>query len=519
MLLLEGHQIVIEIQGNTLLKAEKLTIHQQDRIGLIGKNGTGKSTLLHILARKQKPTKGTINSDVTTFLLPQLKEMVDGKSGGEMTQAYIQQAIQESPTILFADEPTTHLDKEHIEWLEQKLRNWSGAFVIVSHDRAFLDQLCTTIWEIEDSNLNMYNGNYSSYIEQKDHHRSHHHEEYDKYMKEKNKLERAIAGKEKRAAKATKKPKNVSRSEAKITGAKPYFAKKQKKLQQTAKALETRLEKIEEIEKPKDLTELKMEIPNQEAFHGRMIIRVEQLVGQIDNRTLWSKQSFFIYGGEKIAIIGKNGSGKTTLLNQLISPNKEVSISPAVIVGYLSQHLSLLQTKESILMNVKETSKQSETLIRTVLARLHFLGQDVHKPVHVLSGGERVKVALAKLFVSHCNTLILDEPTTFLDIEAVKALEALLQEYEGTVLFVSHDRQFIKSVATKVIEINQKKLHVFAGTYEEYQAHKERPTQNSDDRKLIIETRITEILSLLSISPSDQLEKEFQQLLAEKKKL
>ncbi|WP_062048872.1 Vga family ABC-F type ribosomal protection protein [Bacillus sp. JCM 19034] len=520
MLLLEGHHIKIEIQGNLLLDIDRLTIHQHDRIGLIGKNGAGKSTLLHVLAHKQLPSKGYINCHVTSLLLPQLKQKNKEQSGGELTQSYIQQALQKAPALLFADEPTTHLDKEHIVWLEQEFKRWSGAFVIVSHDRAFLDQVCTTIWEIEDYHLHVYKGNYSSYIEQKERKSSFLHHEYENYIREKKKLETAIQAKEKRAARATKKPKNVHRSEAKITGAKPYFAKKQKKLQQTAKALETRLEKLDKVEKPRENTEIKMDIANHEDFYGRTIIRVEQLEGKINQRILWNKESFFIKGGDKVAIIGNNGSGKTTLLNTLLSRNKAVSISPAVIVGYLSQHLTLLKAEDRILDTVKETSKQNVTLIRTVLARLHFIGDDVHKKIDVLSGGERVKVALAKLFVSDSNTLILDEPTTFLDIEAVKALESLLQEYIGTVLFVSHDRHFVNNIATKMIEIKNNQLHVFDGTYEEYQAHIITPPRNHHaNRKLMIETRLTEVLSLLSMKPTEQLEQEFQQLLTEKKRL
>jgi len=175
---------------------------------------------------------------------------------------------------------------------------------------------------------------------------------------------------------------------------------------------------------------------------------------------------------------------------------------------------------KTILENVSSTSVQTESFVRTVLARLHFFRDDVYKEVNVLSGGERIKVALAKLFVSDINTLILDEPTNFLDLESVEALESLLQEYEGTILFVSHDRRFIEKVGTKILAIENSEIQIFDGTYEEYKNYE--PQEERDDlaeQKLLIETKITEVLSRLSIEPSEALDREFQALLAEKRKI
>ena len=162
------------------------------------------------------------------------------------------------------------------------------------------------------------------------------------------------------------------------------------------------------------------------------------------------------------------------------------------------------------------TSIQEETIVRTILARLHFFREDVHKKVNVLSGGERVKVALAKLFVSNINTLVLDEPTNFLDLEAIEALESLLKEYEGTVIFVSHDREFIDQVAAKIAAFENGKIQFFDGTYEQY---KKKTDEGNEEERLIIETKISEVLSRLSLEPSEQLEKEFQSLIDQKRQL
>lgn len=520
MLLLEANNIKLYVKDRLLIDVEKLQIHHNDRIGLVGRNGSGKTTLLEVLAKRRAADSGTVNTFGICELLPQLKTTDTTKSGGEVTQEYINEALAKNPKVLLADEPTTNLDTEHIEWLERKLLSWQGAFVIVSHDRAFLDALCTTIWEISAGKVKEYKGNYTHYVEQKELERRQQEVAYEKYERKKKQLEEALKLKVQRAERATKAPKKVSPSEAKITGAKPYFAKKQKKLQKTAKAIETRLEKLEKVEKIKDIPPIKMNLPNEETIKGRVVMRVKDVPGVIGQRTLWQAASFDVRGGDKLAIIGPNGCGKTTLAKKIIHQDDGISISPAMKIGYFSQNLNILDTEKSILDNVRSTSKQDETFIRTVLARLHFFREDVYKPVAVLSGGERAKVALAKLFVSDVNTLILDEPTNFLDIEAVEALESLLKEYQGTVIFISHDRRFIQGIATGILAIKQGRIQLFPGTYDEYKHYV--PKKNRDanqDLLLLLETKISEVLSRLSIEPSEELEMEFQELIAERNRL
>jgi pleuromutilin/lincosamide/streptogramin A transport system ATP-binding/permease protein len=520
MLLLEAHHVKHYVQDRLLLDVDQLQIHQNDRIGLVGRNGSGKTTLLQILAEKISPEEGTVIQHTQCELLPQFKRTDTTKSGGEVTQEYIQKALVKAPELLLADEPTTNLDTDHIEWLEKKLREWQGAFIIVSHDRAFLDALCTTIWEINEGKIRGYTGNYSDYVEQKEVESHQEQLAYEKYEKKKKQLEEALKLKEKKAERATKAPKKVSKSEAKITGAKPYFAKKQKKLQKTATAIETRLEKLEKVEKVKELPPLKMNLPNAETFKNWIILRVEDVTGMIGERVLWSKTSFHVRGGDKLAIIGPNGSGKTTLVKKIINQEPGITLSPSVKMGYFSQNLNILDVKKSVIENVQSSSKQNETLIRTVLARMHFFRDDVYKLVGVLSGGERVKVALTKLFLSDINTLILDEPTNFLDMEAVKALESLLKEYEGSVIFVSHDRRFIENIATRILAIRNQEIELFEGTYQQYKHDQPQKTRDTEkDKRLLLETKISELLSRLSIEPSEGLEMEFQKLLKEKREL
>ncbi len=520
MFLLEANHIKYYVQDRLLLDVDQLQIHKNARIGLVGRNGSGKTTLFQMLAGKISPEEGSVIQHTGCELLPQLKRTDTTKSGGEVTQEYIQKALLKDPELLLADEPTTNLDTEHIEWLEKKLNMWQGAFIIISHDRAFLDALCTTIWELDEGKIKEYTGNYSDYVKQKEVELNQEQLAYEKYEKKKRQLEEALKLKEKKAERATKAPKKVSKSEARITGAKPYFAKKQKKLQKTATAIETRLEKLEKVEKVKELSPIKMNLPNAETFKNRIILRVDGVTGKVGERVLWSKTSFHIRGGDKLAIIGSNGSGKMTFVKKIMNQEYGIKLSPAVKIGYFSQNLNILDTEKSIIENVQSSSKQDETLIRTVLARMHFFRDDVYKWVGVLSGGERVKVALTKLFLSDINTLVLDEPTNFLDMEAVEALESLLKEYEGSVIFVSHDRRFIENIATRILTIRNQKIELFEGNYQQYKLNQVGKTRDTkEDKLLLLETKISEVLSRLSIEPSEELEIEFQKLLKEKREL
>lgn len=517
MALIQLQNIRFDVKDRTLFHVSDLKIHQGDRIGLVGRNGSGKTSLLQMMAGDILSPSGTITKNASVELLPQIKPRMEENSGGEVSQTVINQTLARAPEVLLADEPTTHLDTEHVKKLEQQLQRRREALIVVSHDRAFLDALCTKIWEIEDGQIHTFTGNYSDYEQQKAEARQHHEKEYEKYVQKKKQLEEAMQQKEQKAQRATKKPKNVSNSEAKITGAKPHFAKKQKKLNQGVKSIQTRIDQLDEVEKIKELPPIKMQVTNEESLRNRIIIRGEQVSGTVGKRLLWEGFDFTINGGDHIALIGPNGSGKTTFLRMIMDEQQAIQVSPAVSFGYFSQMMDVLVTEDSIIANVGYTSSQDETLIRTVLARLGFFQEDVFKPVHVLSGGERVKVAFAKLFVSNANTLILDEPTNYLDIDALEALESLLTEYSGTVIFVSHDRRFLQKVATKIFAIRDKNIDSFDGSYEAYmRSTPKKKYEPLQDELLKVDTKITGVLSRLSITPSEDLEQEFQRLLRQK---
>lgn len=520
MLLLEGKSLTHHVQGRLLFDIKLLQIHDKQRIGLVGRNGSGKTTLLNMMNGEIQTDKGVINQFTSVKLVPQFKNINMEKSGGEITQVYLRDAFNESPGVLLLDEPTTHLDNEHVDWLEKNLHDFSGGILIVSHDRTFLDQLCTEIWEIEDTKITVYKGNYSEYANQKALERKQHHISFEIYEREKRKIGEAIRTKEARAQQATKKPKNLGVSDARQKGLKPYYANKQKKLRKTVSAFETKLEQLGEVKKPRELPPIHMNVMNQQAITNKIIIRGEEVFGERGGNLLWQPVTFNVRGGEKVAVIGANGTGKTTLLKRIIDGKQGISISPAVSIGYFSQHITILNEQESILKNIQLSSRQNETMIRIVLARLHFWDDDVYKKVAVLSGGEKVKVALAKLFLSEVNVLVLDEPTNFLDIASLEALETLIKSYHGTIIFVTHDRMFTRNVATKIVEIKNKKVTVFDGTYVAYEERENRVKRDeNEDNRLLIETNISDVIARLSLEPSKELEAEFQRLLNEKRKL
>lgn len=410
-------------------------------------------------------------------------------SGGEQTRLRIAEAFSIENVLMFADEPTSNLDYIGIDLFRQKLERLES-FVLISHDRSLLDALCNRILEVRDGKVRSFSGNYTFYSRQYEIEREQADLEYEKYIDEKTSLEEAITNRKQRAKSMKKAPSRMGNSEARLH--KRAANNIQGKLHSAANSMATRLEKLEVREKPREIPGIKLDFTLTAPPENKYVISTDKLSFSYGPVKVFDGVGFRIRNGYKTALWGQNGSGKTTLLNLIfarygsgvadsetipysIDPDMEnsltaISIAPKARFAYFRQSFENLVPDESVLWNVMRDSVQKETVARTILARLLLQGNDVHKKVAVLSGGEKIKAAFAKLFVSNANVLLLDEPTNYLDMKSIEALESVMKEYEGTVLFVSHDRNFVKSVADNLLILGDHSVKSFDGGLEEYEA-------------------------------------------------
>ena len=475
----ELENVEITYLDKEILKIDRLAIHQFDRIGIVGKNGAGKSTLLNLLAGRVQPTKGIVYRHVEYEYFEQLETPTShsinpvllGKlgvpkesvrlSGGEQTRMKLAQLFTDYCEVLLIDEPTTHLDQEGISFLLEELRYYYGALVLISHDRAVLDELVTTIWEIHEGKISVYSGNYSEYVAQKELEREQQKQAHEEFMKEKSRLEKAAQEKMKKAQKVSQAGR-LSKREANALPNKSFMTKSKgtsaKAMQRAAKAIENRIEQLQEIEAVREIKPIVFRQSKAIELHNKFPIMANRFTLQIKNKVLLEDVSFQLPLGKKIAITGSNGSGKSTLLDCIANKDEHLIVSPKAKIGYFKQMAYQFTNDETVLQFVKNRSEYDETFLRSVLHSMQFIGTDLQKRVKSLSGGEAIRLQLCLLFLGEYNILILDEPTNFLDVYAIEALETFIAGYEGTILFVSHDQQFIKNVADLQLNIHEKKL-------------------------------------------------------------
>lgn len=473
-MLLSGQNILVEYGIQTVLDIEKLEIWEGDRIGLVGKNGAGKSTLFQVLCGEKKPDAGVIRRNGSLAYIPQDQEAhgeADGmyvsrmrlqnsavKSGGERTRMAIAAAFSQHAPLLLADEPTTNLDREGIEQLEKMLCGYRGAVVLISHDRELLDRVCTQIWELEDGRLHIFPGNYTQWYEERERTLSRQQFEYEQYQREKGRLEQERRAVLQQAKSMGKPPKRMSNSEWMLY--KNTATVQQKHVQSRAKAMESRIGHLEKKEKPRELPHVSMKMGEQGRIKGKNAARAENLTVSYGDHTVLCGAECQIAAGKKTFLTGENGSGKTTLLNCFASGRDHdgIYINSDAVIGYFSQQQETLDFNKTVLENVRSTAVSPEHICRAVLMNLCMRREDLDKKISVLSGGERVKTALAKLLVSGANFLILDEPTNHMDIYTMEGLERLLKDYDGTLLAVSHDRKFVSSLADVIYRVEDGRI-------------------------------------------------------------
>ena len=378
----------------------------------------------------------------------------DTLSGGQKTRVSLGKLLLTNPDILLLDEPTNHLDLNSISWLETYLLNYPGAVFIVSHDRFFLNRVVTKVVEIEHGSIRMYSGNYKAYSDKKRQIRDAQMKEYLNQQRE------------------------ISRQEAVIEKLRSFNREKSIK---RAESREKMLNKMTVVEKPlSDVQEIHFSL-EPSCVSGNDVLSVEELSKQYDGQPLFSHASFEIKRGEHVAVIGGNGTGKTTLLKILNgladADSGSFSLGTKVHIGYYDQEHHVLHDRKNIFEEISDDYPSlNNTEIRNTLAAFQFTGDDVFKLVGDLSGGEKGRVSLAKLMLSEANFLILDEPTNHLDITSKEILEQALNDYTGTVLYVSHDRYFINQTASRILELSGQTFVNYIGNYDYYLEKKEERT-------------------------------------------
>lgn len=518
--------------GNQVLKNINLTIDESDKIGLVGVNGCGKSTLIKIITGKTEPDRFTerdgivstaskttigyleqmggldsestvidemkkVFSDITDaigrmreievkmsegdnsydeeyhrlsswveandgyntdfkikmilngmgFTENELERTVSGFSGGEKTRLAIAKLLLEEPNILILDEPTNHLDFKTIMWLEDYLKSYKGAVLVVSHDRFFLDRVCTSICEIDRGVLTRYKGNYSAFVKLKDEAVARQEKEYELQQKEIAKMEDYVA-------------KNLVRAST----------------SKSAKSRIKALDKMERIEKPITYTKsakIRFTYSFEPPVDVLSVKNIDISVGEGSQRkTLLDEISFSVRRGDKVGIIGDNGIGKSTLLKiiqEKISHKGLVRWNSNIKISYFEQESTNLNKTLTVMEELHHRyPSMTELEIRNILAQVRLTGENVFKETGVISGGERAKLCFAIMMLEHGNVLILDEPTNHLDLSSKDAIEQALEEYTGTIIFVSHDRYLLSKIATRIIELKADGYEVYENNFAKY---------------------------------------------------
>ncbi len=531
--------------GNVVLKDVNLTLQDHQRMGLVGVNGCGKTTLLNILAGREQADGGSVSlmkgirigymeqqyraqGDSTVFeemkrvfepvfameeklralehdmseagetelkrmgetyaRLSDAFEKADGYawkssiqgvlaglgfkkeqydqparllSGGELTRLCLAKLLLQKPDLLLLDEPTNHLDLSALDWLEHYLSDYKGALIVVSHDRYFLDHVCTHISELLLGTLEQYTGNYSSYMKERA-------ERFEIRMRAWEQQQKMIA-----------------REEAIIARYKSFNREKSIK---AAESREKRLEKVERLERPEDEHQVRFQFEAKRRT-GDDVLFIRDYSKSFGDRTLFKNVNLTLRAGDRVALLGPNGIGKSTLLKCLVGEETpdtgSVRWGANVDTGYYDQKQEGLHPNKTVLDEVWDAFPRLEqSQVRGALGLFLFTGEDVFMPIHTLSGGEKGRVALTKLMLHKDNLLLLDEPTNHLDMDSREVLEDALENFEGTILAVSHDRYFINRFATRVAVLTEDGIKEYLGNFDDYMAKLqwEQAQQNQDPR-------------------------------------
>lgn len=514
--------------SNLILDDISLRIIEGEKIGLIGKNGSGKSTIFKIISKMEDYTSGNLVlqknlkigyliQDFTNFLEKDVDEVlysgfhdlliiekkinlslkliedhtspdynenlknygklqekfeslggyeIDEKikkiklglkisddflnkkikelSGGEKNRVFLAKALVDEPDLLLLDEPTNHLDLNSIKWLEEFVKGYKKSIFLISHDRYFLDNTIDKIYELNYTGIEIFNGNYSYYVVEKER----------RYLKE---LELFLA-----------QEKQIKQMEDAIKRFRHWGSNgDNESMFIKAENMRKRIEKMEKIEKPKVEKNISFDFDSQ-GRSGKRVIKIENISKQIKDKLLFKDISLDLYLGEKLGIIGSNGSGKSTLLKMILDEAEGITLGTNLKIAYLDQNLTFKDYKATLIDVFRDESTVKEKDLYRSLAKFHFYQEDLNKKIESLSGGEKARLKLAIMINNGFNLLILDEPTNHLDLHFKEILEETLATFNGTLLFISHDRYFLNKIANRIVELKDQTLYDYPGNFNYY---------------------------------------------------
>lgn len=534
-LLLSVKNVKKDFNERKILKDISFDIEIGSRIGLVGLNGAGKTTLVNIIAGKLQCDEGNVlwhKKSVNTGYFKQASANIKNLSGGERTKLALSEIWLENPDFLILDEPTNHLDYTGVQRLIKEIKSFKGTVLVISHDRYFLDETVNKILEIDEGIIHEYKGNYSGYRDEK---KRRYEAQLNKYLNQqetKRKISEQINTLKNWSEKAHRESRKKAIASGNKFGGKEYLRVKAKKKDIQVKSRIKRLEKIEieGVQKPKEEKKIDFMMPKAE-LKGRRAVEAVNISKSFENKLLFKESSFYIKRGEKIGVFGENGCGKTTLLKMLLGEEKadsgQIFISTGIKAGYFSQDITEIDIEKKVSDIFNINSKEERGRLQTLLHNMGFEESMLEQQIKTLSLGEITRLRITKLVLEACDLLILDEPLNHLDLNSREKLEEVLEDYDGTIILVAHDRYMLQRICSKLLVFENKEIKRVEGTLEEYlnrSKHTDGKSRNKSEEKLLIENEIAFVLGELSRYPREsdkyrELDIKFSKLLEKKKEL
>ncbi|WP_433746700.1 ribosomal protection-like ABC-F family protein [Falsibacillus pallidus] len=549
-MVIQGKGLQKSFGEREILRDVQFEIRKGEKIGLVGWNGAGKSTFVKILMDMMKPDKGSvtmwpanlrigylpqstdyslsIDSELlndgeklmeTSKLLGLAKDRLDQEefgnlSGGEKLKLSLAKIWANSPEFLILDEPTNHMDMQGVGWLIDEVRSYTGAAIIISHDRYFLDETVSKIFELEDGELTIFDGNYSAYQQEKQRRYEQNKRDYEKQQRKVEMIEKQITNLKEWSAKAHREAgKGGSDSENRQMGLREFERAKAKKTDNQVKSKMKRLNlelSKNEVKKPKEEKSVTFQFES-DIKRGKRILEAKGIKKEFGSRLLFDKSNFYVKHGERIGLLGPNGAGKTTFINILLQKEAltggELWISESTKCAYLSQDVSDLPSEKTPLEYLDLTEKHLQTKARTLISTMGIGQEILQKPISQLSLGERTRIKLIQMILMEYDLLILDEPTNHLDLPSREELERTLSTFTGTLIIVSHDRYLIEKLCNKLLVIENGMIQPFDLGLKEYEERKKnvhsQEERNVLEELALVETKMTELLGKISFLVRD----------------